>query len=402
MAEQDEVVILSAVRTPIGKYAGALKDVRPDDLAALVIAEAVRRAGVAPDAVEDVILGCANQAGEDNRNVARMALLLAGLPFTVAGQTVNRLCGSSLQAVNSAANAIRVGEGEVIVAGGVESMTRAPYVLGKPESAFARGKMELQDTTLGWRFINARLSALHHPYTMGETAENVAEKHKISREEQDAFALESQRRAVAAIDAGRFKEETLAVEVPLGKGASEPFTVDEQPRRDTTLEKLAKLKPAFREGGSVTAGNSSGINDGAAALVLASRRWAEAQGKRPLARIVSGAVAGLDPAYMGLGPIPASQKALARAGIVSADLDLVELNEAFAAQALPCMRELELNPTRVNVNGGAIALGHPLGCSGARIMTTLLHELLRRNGRYGLATMCIGVGQGVATVIERV
>jgi 3-oxoadipyl-CoA thiolase len=401
MAEQDEVVILSAVRTPIGKYAGALKDVRPDDLAALVIAEAVKRAGVEPETIEDVILGCANQAGEDNRNVARMALLLAGLPVTVAGQTVNRLCGSSLQAVNSAANAIRAGEGEVIVAGGVESMTRAPYVLGKPEAAFPRGKMELQDTTLGWRFINPKLSALHYPYSMGETAENVAEKYKIGREEQDAFALESQHRAAAAIDAGRFKDEILAVEVPAGKGATEPFRVDEQPRRDTTLEKLAKLKPAFREGGSVTAGNSSGINDGAAALVLASRRWAEAQGKRPLARIVSGAVAGVDPAYMGLGPIPASQKALARAGIASSDLDLVELNEAFAAQALPCMRELELDSARVNVSGGAIALGHPLGCSGARILTTLLHELMRRNGHYGLATMCIGVGQGVASVIER-
>jgi 3-oxoadipyl-CoA thiolase len=402
MAEQDEVVILAAVRTPIGRYAGALKDVRPDDLAALVIAEAVQRAGVAPEAVEDVILGCANQAGEDNRNVARMSLLLAGLPVTVAGQTVNRLCGSSLQAVNSAANAIRAGEGEVIVAGGVESMTRAPYVLGKSESAFARGKMELQDTTLGWRFINPKLAAQHRPYSMGETAENVAAKFDISRDEQDAFALESQRRAIAAIDAGRFKDEILPLEVPAGKGMAEPFAVDEQPRRDTTLEKLSKLKPAFREGGSVTAGNSSGINDGAAALVLASRRWAEAHGNRPLARILSGAVAGVDPAYMGLGPIPASQKALKRAGVSSSDLDLVELNEAFAAQALPCMRELELDPARVNVNGGAIALGHPLGCSGARILTTLLHELLRRDGRYGLAAMCIGVGQGVATVIERI
>jgi 3-oxoadipyl-CoA thiolase len=402
MAQQDEVVILSAVRTPIGKYAGALRDVRPDDLAAIVIAEAVKRAGVAPEAVEDVILGCANQAGEDNRNVARMALLLAGLPVTVAGQTVNRLCGSSLQAVNSAANAIRAGEGEVIVAGGVESMTRAPYVLGKPEAAFPRGKMELQDTTLGWRFINPKLAALHHPYSMGETAENVATKYNVSREEQDAFALESHRRAIAAIDAGRFKDQIIPVEIPAGKGVTEPFTVDEQPRRDTTLERLAKLKPAFREGGSVTAGNSSGVNDGAAALVLASRRWAEAQGHRPLARIVSGAVAGVDPAYMGLGPIPAAQKALARARIASSGLDLVELNEAFAAQALPCIRELELDPARVNVNGGAIALGHPLGCSGARILTTLLHELARRGGRYGLATMCIGVGQGVATVVERV
>jgi 3-oxoadipyl-CoA thiolase len=401
MAEQDEVVILAAVRTPIGKYAGALKDVRPDDLAALVIAEAIKRAGVAPDAVEDVILGCANQAGEDNRNVARMALLLAGLPVTVPGQTVNRLCASSLQAVNSAANAIRAREGEVIVAGGVESMTRAPYVLGKPEAAFARGKMELQDTTLGWRFVNPKLSALHRPYSMGETAENVAERYKVNREEQDTFALQSHQRAVAAIDAGRFRDEVLPLDVPSSKGNTEPFALDEQPRRDTTLEKLAKLKPAFREGGSVTAGNSSGINDGAAALLLASRRWAEAQGHRPLARLLSGAAAGVDPAYMGLGPIPATQKALSRAGISAGDLDLVELNEAFAAQAIPCMRELELDPARVNVNGGAIALGHPLGCSGARILTTLLHELIRRDARYGLATMCVGVGQGVATVIER-
>jgi 3-oxoadipyl-CoA thiolase len=401
MVEKDEVVILSAVRTPIGKYAGALKGMRPDDLAALVIAEAVKRAGVAPDVIEDVIFGCANQAGEDNRNVARMALLLAGLPVTVAGQTVNRLCGSSLQAVNSAANAIRAGEGEVIVAGGVESMTRAPYVLGKAESAFQRGEMRLQDTTLGWRFINPKLAAMYHPYSMGETAENVAEKYKISREEQDAFALESHRRAIAAIDAGRFRDEIIPVDIPTGKGASEPFAIDEQPRRDTTPERLGKLKPAFRANGTVTAGNSSGINDGAAALVLASRRWAEAQGLKPLARILSGGVAGVDPAYMGLGPIPAARKALARAGFTSSDLDLVELNEAFAAQALPCMRELELDPLRVNVNGGAIALGHPLGCSGARILTTLLHELARRDGRYALATMCIGVGQGVATVIER-
>jgi 3-oxoadipyl-CoA thiolase len=401
MAQQDEVVILSAVRTPIGKYAGALKDVRPDDLAALVIAQAMKRAGVAPEAVEDVILGCANQAGEDNRNIARMALLLARLPVSVPGQTINRLCASSLQAINSATNALRAGEGEVIVAGGVESMTRAPYVLGKPDTAFARGRMELQDTTLGWRFINPKLSELYYPYSMGETAENVAERYKVSREEQDAFALQSHQRAIAAIDDGRFKDEIVPVEIPAGKGASEPFAVDEQPRRDTTLERLAKLKPAFNANGSVTAGNSSGINDGAAALVLASRRWAEAHGHRPLARILSGAAAGVDPAYMGLGPIPATQKALKRAGIATAELDLVELNEAFAAQALPCIHELELDPARVNVNGGAIALGHPLGCSGARIVTTLLHELLRRDGRYGLATMCVGVGQGVATVIER-
>jgi 3-oxoadipyl-CoA thiolase len=396
-----EAVILSAVRTPIGRYAGALKDQRPDDLAALVIAEAVRRADVAPDTIEDVILGCANQAGEDNRNVARMALLLAGLPVEVAGQTVNRLCGSGLQAINSAAHAIQAGEGEVWVAGGVESMTRAPLVLGKPESAFPRGKMEVQDTTLGWRFINPRLAALHHPFTMGETAENVAERYDVSRADQDAFALESNRRALAAIVAGRLRDEIVPVPVAAGKGETALFETDEQPRPDTTLEKLAKLRPVFREGGSVTAGNSSGINDGAAALVLAAAERAAALGLRPRARIVTCAVAGVDPAYMGLGPIPASRKALARAGLSVGDLDLVELNEAFAAQSLPCIRELGLDPEKVNVNGGAIALGHPLGCSGARLMVTLLHELERRGGRYGLATMCIGVGQGIATIIER-
>ena len=400
----EDAVILSAVRTPIGKYAGALKDVRPDDLAALAIAEAVRRAGIARDemnVIEDVVLGCANQAGEDNRNVARMALLLAGLPIEVAGQTVNRLCGSGLQAVNTAAHAIQTGEGEVYVAGGVESMTRAPYVLGKPETAFQRGEMKLQDTTLGWRFVNPRLAEMYHPFSMGETAENVAEKHGISREDQDAYAAESHRRALAAIEAGRFRDETVPVTVPSGKGETATVDTDEQPRRDSTVEKLAKLKPVFRKGGTVTAGNSSGINDGAAALVLASRAWAEAHGRQPRARIVSCAVAGVDPAYMGLGPIPASRKALQRAGLTVADLDLVELNEAFASQSLECVRELGLNQDRVNVNGGAIALGHPLGCSGARILTTLLHELERRGGRYGLATMCIGVGQGIAAIIER-
>ncbi|MGZ3665359.1 MAG: thiolase family protein, partial [Ktedonobacterales bacterium] len=377
----DDVVILSAVRTPIGRYAGALKDVRPDDLAALTIAEAVQRSGVARDTIEDVVLGCANQAGEDNRDVARMALLLAGLPIEVGGQTVNRLCGSGLQAINTAAHAIQAGEGQVYVAGGVESMTRAPYVMGKPETAFARGEMKLQDTTLGWRFINPRLAEMHHPYSMGETAENVAESHHVSREDQDAFALESHRRAVAAIDAGRFRDEIVAVDAPAGKGGSTRVETDEQPRRDTTLEKLTTLKPAFRKGGSVTAGNSSGINDGAAALVLASRDYAVRAGLRPRARIVSCAVAGVDPAYMGLGPIPATRKALQRAGLTVDDLDLVELNEAFAAQALPCMRELGLSHERVNVNGGAIAIGHPLGCSGARLATTLLHELERRGGR---------------------
>ncbi|HEX6797012.1 MAG TPA: thiolase family protein [Ktedonobacterales bacterium] len=398
----DDVVILSAVRTPMGKYGGALKDVRPDDLAALVIAEAVRRAGVPREAIEDVVFGCANQAGEDNRNVARMALLLAGLPVEVAGQTVNRLCGSGLQAINTAADAIRAGEGDVYVAGGVESMTRAPYVLGKPVTPFARGEQKLQDTTIGWRFLNPRLAEMHHPYSMGETAENVAERHHVSRADQDAFALESHRRAVAAIAAGRFRDEIVPVEAPAGKRGTVTVDTDEQPRPDTTLEALAALKPAFRQGGSVTAGNSSGINDGAAAVVLTTHSRAEEAGWRPRARLVSCAVAGVDPAYMGLGPIPATRKALARAGLSVRDLDLVELNEAFASQSLQCIRELELDPARTNVNGGAIALGHPLGASGARLVVTLLHELERRGGRYGLATMCIGVGQGIATIIERI
>jgi 3-oxoadipyl-CoA thiolase len=397
----EEAVILSAVRTPIGRYNGGLRDIRPDDLAALVIQEAVRRAGIEASSVEDVILGCANQAGEDNRDVARMALLLAGLPVEVGGQTVNRLCGSGLQAINSAAQAIAVGAGETFVAGGVESMTRAPYVLGKAEEAFGRAQ-QLQDTTLGWRFINPRLAALHHPYSMGETAENVAEKYGVSRLDQDAFALRSHQRAVAAQREGRFAGEILPVSIPQKKGEPVVISADEQMRADTTLEKLAALKPAFRKGGSVTAGNSSGINDGAAALVLASRDHAERAGLRPRARIVACAVAGVDPAYMGLGPIPATRKALRRAGLAADDLDLVELNEAFAAQALPCMHELGLPHERVNVNGGAIAIGHPLGCSGARLVTTLLHELERRGGRYGLATMCIGVGQGIATIIERI
>ena len=397
----EDAVILSAVRTPIGRYAGVLKDLRPDDLGALVLAEAIRRADVPAEAIEDVVMGCANQAGEDNRNVARMSLLLAGLPTSVAGQTVNRLCGSGLQAINTAAHAIQAGEGEVWLAGGVESMTRAPFVLGKAESAFARGEMKLQDTTLGWRFINPKLAEMHHPYSMGETAENVAEKYHVSRADQDAFAAESHQRAIAAIDVGRFRDEIMPVEVPAGKGKTELIATDEQPRRDTTVEKLAALKPVFRKDGSVTAGNASSINDGAAALVVASRRWAEERGIWPRARIVSCAVAGVDPAYMGLGPIPASRKALERAGLAVGDLDLVELNEAFASQSLQCIRELGLDTEKVNVNGGAIALGHPLGCSGARLMTTLLHELERRGGRYGLATMCIGVGQGIATVIER-
>lgn len=396
----EDAVILSAVRTPIGRYGGGLKDVRPDDLAALTIAEAIQRSGVDAASIEDVILGCANQAGEDNRDVARMALLLAGLPVHVGGQTVNRLCGSGLQAINSAAQAIQVGAGDTFVAGGVESMTRAPFVLSKAENAFGRD-MQLQDTTLGWRFINPKLAALHHPYTMGETAENVAEKYQISREEQDAYALRSHQRAIAAQREGRFADEILPVSVPQKKGDALVVTQDEQPRSDTALEKLAVLKPAFRKRGSVTAGNASGINDGSAALVMVSASRARELGLRPLARIVSTAVAGVDPAYMGLGPIPASRKALQRAGLSIGDMDLIEINEAFAVQVLRCVRELEIDQERLNVNGGAIALGHPLGCSGARIMTTLLHELERSGGHYGLATMCIGVGQGIATVIER-
>ena len=396
----EEAVILSAVRTPIGRYAGSLKDVRPDDLAALVIAEAVRRADIDVASIEDVVLGCANQAGEDNRNVARMALLLAGLPVEVAGQTINRLCGSGLQAINSAAQSIQTGAGDTLVAGGVESMTRAPFVLGKADSAFSRG-MNLQDTTLGWRFINPRLSAMHHPYSMGETAENVAERTKIRREEQDAFALRSHQRAVAAHESGRFAEEILPVSIPQKKGEPIVVAIDEQPRADTSLEKLAALKPAFRKDGTVTAGNSSSINDGAAALVLMAANRAGSLGLRPRARIVATAVAGVDPAYMGLGPIPATRKVLQRAGLRMQDIDLVELNEAFAVQVLQCVRELEIDEEKLNVNGGAIALGHPLGCSGARLVVTLLHELERRGGRYGLATMCIGVGQGIATVIER-
>lgn len=395
-----EVVIISAVRTPIGRYNGILKDVRPDDLGALVIREAVERAGVATDEIEDVIFGAANQAGEDNRNVARMSLLLAGLPMTVAGQTVNRLCGSGLQAVNSAAQAIATDAGDIFVAGGVESMTRAPFVMGKAETAFPRGNITMYDTTIGWRFTNPRLAEMHYPYSMGETAENVAAKYGVSREVQDEFALRSHQRAVAAIEAGRFAEEIIGVPVPQKKGPLLTVTRDEHPRADTSIEALSKLKPAFKKDGTVTAGNAAGINDGAAALVLVSAERARAFGAKPFARIVSTAVAGVDPAYMGLGPIYASRKALQRAGLSIDKIDLIEINEAFAAQALPCARELEINSEKLNVNGGAIALGHPLGASGARILTTLLYELRRRGGRYGLASMCIGVGQGIATIIE--
>ncbi|HEX5465938.1 MAG TPA: thiolase family protein [Candidatus Limnocylindrales bacterium] len=396
-----EAWIVSAVRTPIGRYGGALSAVRPDDLAALVIAAAVERSGLPAERVEDVIMGCANQAGEDNRNVARMAALLAGLPVEVAGLTVNRLCGSGLQAINTAAHAIMVGDGDAFVAGGLESMSRAPYAMLKPEMAYERGRHTLEDTTLGWRFTNPRLAAVHHPYSMGETGENVAQRCGVSREAQDRFALESHQRAVAAIEGGRFDEQIVPVVVPQRKG--EPVVVDrdEHPRPDTSLEALARLRPAFREGGTVTAGNSSGINDGASATVVVEADLARAMGLRPMARVVATAVAGVDPAIMGLGPVPATRKALARAGLDVGDLDLVELNEAFASQAVECIAELGLDPERVNVNGGAIALGHPLGMSGARLATMLVHELARRGGRYGLATMCIGVGQGIATIVER-
>jgi 3-oxoadipyl-CoA thiolase len=398
-----EAWIVEAVRTPIGRYGGALAGVRPDDLAALVLRAVVDRAGLDPAHVEDVILGCANQAGEDNRDVARMAVLLAGFPVEVGGLTVNRLCGSGLQAINSAAHAIAVGDGDVFIGGGVESMTRAPYVMAKAEGPWDRGPRELQDTTLGWRFVNPRLAARHYPYSMGETAENVAERWGVGRERQDAFALESQQRAVAAIAAGRFDDQLVPVEVAGRKGETIVVDHDEHPRADSSLEGLARLKPAFaREGGSVTAGNSSGINDGASAVLLVEAERARALGLRPMARIVSTAIAGVDPAVMGVGPVPATRKALERAGIGVDDLDLIELNEAFASQSLACIDELGLDPARVNVNGGAIALGHPLGMSGGRLITMLTHELRRTGGRYGLATMCIGVGQGIATIVERV
>lgn len=393
-------VVVDAVRTPVGRYGGGLSSVRPDDLAAMVIRELIKRTGIDPALVDDVYFGDANQAGESNRNVARMAALLAGLPESVPGSTVNRLCASSLDAINIAARMIEANHGEVMIAGGVESMSRAPFVLAKGESAFSR-KAEMHDTTIGWRFTNPRLAELYHPYSMGETAENVAKKYKLSREEQDQFAYESQMKCQAAMEAGRFADEIVAVEVPQRKG--DPLVVDrdEHPRSDTTLEKLAKLRPAFAKDGTVTAGNSSGINDGAAALLIVEEAKAKALGLRVLAVVGASATAGVDPACMGLGPIPATRKALARAGRDIRDLQVVELNEAFAAQSIPCIQELGIAPARVNPNGGAIALGHPLGCSGARIATTLLHEMKRQKAKLGLATMCVGVGQGVATVFER-
>ncbi|HZO34070.1 MAG TPA: acetyl-CoA C-acyltransferase [Gaiellaceae bacterium] len=384
-------VLLSAVRSPVGRYGGGLSGIRPDDLAAAVVRAAVDRAGVAPEEIEDVWLGCANQAGEDNRNVARMAVLLAGLPDSVAGVTVNRLCASGLAAVVGACHAVIAGDGDLFVAGGVESMSRAPFVTPKPDRAFPRGDRVLYDTTLGWRFPNPAMEELIPLESMGETGENVAERWHVSREEQDAFALRSQQRWAAAADAGRFDDELVAV------GELER---DEHPRSDTSAEKLAALKPAFRGGGTVTAGNASGINDGAAALVIASEDRARELGLEPLAAFVGSAVAGVDPRVMGIGPVPAVRKLLARTGLTAAELDLVELNEAFASQSLAVVRELELDEEKVNVNGGAIAIGHPLGMSGARLVVSLVHELRRRGGRYGLATLCVGVGQGQAAIFE--
>jgi 3-oxoadipyl-CoA thiolase len=384
-------VILSAVRTPVGRYGGGLSGTRPDDLAALVVREAVERAGVQPGEIEDVWLGCANQAGEDNRNVARMAVLLAGLPDSIGGVTVNRLCASGLAAIAGACHAVVAGDGDLFVAGGVESMSRAPLVTAKPDKAFPRGDRTLFDSTLGWRFPNPRMEELFPLETMGETGENVADRWAVSREEQDAFALRSQQRWADAAGAGRFDAELVAVG---------DITRDEHPRPDTSLEKLAALKPAFRAGGSVTAGNSSGVNDGAAALVIASEEKARALGISPLGSFMGSAVAGVDPRVMGIGPVPAVRKLVARTAIAIEDVDLVELNEAFASQSLAVVRELGIDEERVNVNGGAIAIGHPLGMSGARLTVTLLHELRRRGGRYGIATMCVGVGQGQAALFE--
>ena len=396
-------VIVDGVRTPFGRYGGALKDVRPDDMAAHVIRALVERTGVEPGTVDDVILGAANQAGEDNRNVGRMAALLAGMPIVVPGQTVNRLCGSGLQAVVAATHAIAYGDGDCFIAGGVESMTRAPFVTAKASVAFPRGEQTMYDTTLGWRFTNPRLADAYYPYSMGETAENVVEQCGVTRDEQDRFALRSQELWKAAHDAGHLADEIVPIDVPDGR-ETRTVDTDEHPRPDATLESLARLKPAFKRdaSGSVTAGNSSGINDGAAALLVMDERRARELGMRPMARMIASAVAGVDPATMGLGPIPASRLALERAGLTVDDLDLVELNEAFAAQAVPVIRELGLDPEKVNVNGGAIAIGHPLGASGARLTATLMHEMRRRDARYGLATMCIGVGQGIAAVFESV
>jgi 3-oxoadipyl-CoA thiolase len=395
------VYVIDAVRTPLGKYGGGLSSVRPDDLLAHVIRELLRRnQDVDPASIEDVIAGAANQAGEDNRNVARLAALLAGLPMSVPGNTVNRLCASGLQAIMDSARQILTGDAEVMIACGVESMSRAPFVMPKSTTPFQR-TAEVYDTTLGWRFVNNKLKDVHYPYSMGETGENVAKQWNISREAQDAFALESQNRYFAALEGGKWKDEIVPVEVEGAKGAVTLFDTDEHPRK-TTLEKLATLKPAFIKEGTVTAGNSSGLNDGAAAMLLASEAAVLKYGLKPIARVVSMAVAGVDPAIMGMGPVPATQKALKRASLSVTNLDLVELNEAFASQSLACIHDLQLDPSKVNVNGGAIALGHPLGCSGVRLSTTLVHEMNRRRSKYGLASMCVGVGQGASIIFEGV
>ena len=396
-----DAVIVDAVRTPMGRHGGILKDIRTDDLAAHIIAKLVQRTGIKGEEVEDIFFGCTNQAGEDSRNVARNAALLAGIPYTVPGVTINRLCGSGLEAVNQASRAIEMDHGDLFIAGGVESMTRGPWVMGKSATPFQRGDVTVYDSSLGWRFPNVRMAELYSLINNGETAENVAEKYQIGRKEQDSFALDSHLKAARAHEEGRLKDEIVAVTVPQRNGAV-TYDKDEGPRADTSMEKLAALKPSFKKDGTVTAGNSSPLSDGSAALLLATPDKARALNLKPLVRIVASAVAGVHPNYMGIGPIPATQKALKRAGITIDQVDLVELNEAFASQSLACIKELGMDPKKVNVNGGAIALGHPLGCSGARLMTTLIHEMKRRGSRYGLATMCIGVGQGIATIVERV
>ncbi len=395
--------LVDGLRTPFGRYRGGLAPVRADDMAAHVIAKIVERTGVPPDRIDDVIFGCANQAGEDNRNVARMAALLAGLPVEVPGVTVNRLCGSSMQTFADASRLILNGEADLVIAGGVEQMSRAPWVMGKPDAGFARGNQTAYDTTLGWRFVNPRMKEMYDTLGMGQTAENVAERYKVSREAQDEFALRSQKNAGVALASGRFDREVVSIVTGHQRKTKEPIVCarDEHPRPEVTIEKLAKLRPVFKEGGTVTAGNASGINDGAAAMLIASEAAVKEFKLEPLARYVACAAAGVEPNYMGLGPIPAAKKVFARTGLSASDMSVSELNEAFAAQAIPCVQELGLDPETVNVNGGAIALGHPLGASGARIVLTLAHELALRDQRYGLAAMCIGVGQGIATIIER-
>jgi 3-oxoadipyl-CoA thiolase len=397
-----EAVIVEAVRTPMGRHTGIFKDVRTDDLAAYIIAKMLEKTGVNKEEIEDVYFGCTNQAGEDSRNLARNASLLAGLPYTIPGATINRLCGSGLEAVNQAGRAIQTDHGDLFVAGGVESMTRGPWVMAKSAVPFQRGDVTVYDSSLGWRFPNPRMGELYSLISNGETAENVAEKYQISRADQDQFALASHQNALKAQAEGRLKDEIVPFAIPQRKGAPQVYDKDEGPRADTSLEKLAALQPSFKKGGTVTAGNSSPLSDGAAALLLATPEKAEQLKLRPLARIVASASAGVHPNYMGIGPIPATRKALKRAGLTIDQIDLVELNEAFASQVLACVRELGIDLKKLNVNGGAIALGHPLGCSGARIVTTLIHEMKKRGSRYGLATMCIGVGQGIATIVERI